>query len=335
MITVSIIIPIYNVAAYIERCLQSVIAQSYPALECILVDDCTPDDSIAICEHLIARYEGPIHFKILHHNRNRGLSAARNTGTDASSGEYIYYLDSDDEITPNCISRLVKETELNPDVELVQGNTKPNPFKKGYLYDIGQTSLTLVNNHDIRFHAFRIADSLPVNAWNKLVKRKFLKKNHITFLEGLIHEDVLWSFFVYNHLTKLSVIPDVTYIHYITENSIMTTTSQKRSGYNWAIILNKISHNITPPHSSLLLYKYSYKSVEWIPLAYSTPQYYRCILPLFMQLFMVPRKKIAIKYLIFSLLYPFHRGRILKGTTNFLKQAWLDESNRIAHRNKT
>ena len=80
---VSIIIPVYNVSAYIERCVKSVMSQTYSGdIECILVNDATPDDSIAIAEHLIADYNGPFQFLILSHDHNRGQSAARNTGID-------------------------------------------------------------------------------------------------------------------------------------------------------------------------------------------------------------------------------------------------------------
>lgn len=104
--SISIVVPVYNVSLYVERCVRSVMAQTYPVLECILVDDASPDDSIAKCEKLIAAYDGAISFVVLHHERNRGLSAARNTGTDAAQGDYIYYLDSDDEITPDCIEKV-------------------------------------------------------------------------------------------------------------------------------------------------------------------------------------------------------------------------------------
>ena len=105
---VSIIIPVYNVAPYIGDCLRSVMRQSYKGdVECILVDDCGLDESIVIAEQMIAEYDGPIQFKILHHDHNRGLSAARNTGTLQAKGDWIYYLDSDDEITEDCIEKMM------------------------------------------------------------------------------------------------------------------------------------------------------------------------------------------------------------------------------------
>lgn len=91
-VLVSIIIPVYNVAPYIEDCLRSVMRQTYAGpMECLIVDDCGTDESIHIAERLITEYNGPIHFDILHHNHNRGLSAARNTGIENAVGGGISY----------------------------------------------------------------------------------------------------------------------------------------------------------------------------------------------------------------------------------------------------
>lgn len=78
MPNVSIIIPVYKVEPYIKRCVRSVMLQTYTDIECILVNGCTPDDNIVKCQKLINSYSGPIEFKPLHHEHNRGLSAASN-----------------------------------------------------------------------------------------------------------------------------------------------------------------------------------------------------------------------------------------------------------------
>ena len=120
---ISIIIPVYNVAPYIERSLKSVMGQTYAGdMECLLVDDCGSDDSMAIAERVIGAYTGPIRFRILHHDHNRGLSAARNTGTDAATGDYVLYLDSDDELAEDCIEKLMRPVEEDATVEMVVGN---------------------------------------------------------------------------------------------------------------------------------------------------------------------------------------------------------------------
>ena len=77
---VSIIIPVYNVAPYIQRCLDSVVAQTFQDIECILVDDCGTDNSVEVAQQYIDNYRGQIQFKLIHHDKNQGLSGARNTG---------------------------------------------------------------------------------------------------------------------------------------------------------------------------------------------------------------------------------------------------------------
>ena len=88
--------------------------QSYTDIECVLVDDASVDDSMVKCQKLIDEYDGPIQFRLLHHEKNRGLSAARNTGTKAATGEYVFYLDSDDEITSDCIEKMMLLAEKHP-----------------------------------------------------------------------------------------------------------------------------------------------------------------------------------------------------------------------------
>ena len=119
---VSIIIPVYNVAPYIKRCLDSIVAQTFQNIECILVDDCGTDNSKEIVQQYIDNYQGYIQFKIIHHEKNLGLSGARNTGIRIATGEWLYFLDSDDAVTPNCISSLLALKDKYPDVDFVQGN---------------------------------------------------------------------------------------------------------------------------------------------------------------------------------------------------------------------
>jgi glycosyltransferase involved in cell wall biosynthesis len=106
MIKVSVIVPVYNVSEYIERCWDSIRNQTYKNIEVLFVDDCGTDDSVAKLEGYLAA-EDTVDARILHHSRNRGLSAARNTGLEAATGEYVYFLDSDDDVTEDCIESLV------------------------------------------------------------------------------------------------------------------------------------------------------------------------------------------------------------------------------------
>jgi glycosyltransferase involved in cell wall biosynthesis len=96
---VSIIIPVYNVEPYIERCLLSAL------------NHCGQDNSIQIAKQILSIHPNGVKAQIFYHEKNEGLSVARNTGIKAATGEYLYFLDSDDEITLNCIEILTKESE--------------------------------------------------------------------------------------------------------------------------------------------------------------------------------------------------------------------------------
>lgn len=213
---VSIVIPVYNVEAYIEKCISSVLNQTYDNLEVLLVDDCGQDRSIKIAEELINTCISKKVFKILKHEDNRGLSAARNTGIRNASGEYIYFLDSDDEITKNCIEELVKVAiKHQPDFVIADYSI---------LGPIGihpRLNLTggLISSNDKILETF-IDQKWYMMAWNKLIKTRFLKTNKLYFLEGIVHEDDHWSFILACTANSLFVVKEKTYLYRIREGSI-------------------------------------------------------------------------------------------------------------------
>ena len=117
---ISIIIPVYNVELYVEECLQSVANQTMTeGIECIIVDDRGQDNSMDIVRHFVDDYQGAISFHILKHEKNGGLSAARNTGIEAATGEYVYFLDSDDYLVPSAIETLISIADRNGGVDLL------------------------------------------------------------------------------------------------------------------------------------------------------------------------------------------------------------------------
>lgn len=246
--TISIIVPVYQVAPYIADCLRSVMRQTWSGdLECLLIDDCGTDDSMAIAERMVAAYAGPIRFSFLHHDKNRGLSAARNTGTAAATGEYIYYLDSDDEITPDCIEKLAAVVQEDPSVEMVLGNYSIHSdgcpvarFEQPIEKEREEfTSLAAVRNLYFDRRGFY------VYAWNKLISREFLIRNKLHFKEGLLWEDYLWTFFVVKHLSHLVVLPDATYKYYKRQNSITTRAKRREKAHHMGLAYLEMGHNFT------------------------------------------------------------------------------------------
>ena len=243
-VLVSVIVPVYQVSDYIERCMRSIMNQQYTTIECILVDDATLDDSIAQCERLIQGYRGPIQFKILHHKENKGLSAARNTGTMEATGEYIYYLDSDDEITPDCISSLMAIAEVSPDAEMIIGNYQTLPEgEHGCLsLDLNLPSELCANDEIATAFLDR---RFPMNAWGKLTKRSFLTDHHLFFKEGILYEDIHWSFFVIKYLRHIRVNKAITYHYYVRPGSIMRDAKANDVGNSFYQIYTDILNNLT------------------------------------------------------------------------------------------
>lgn len=273
--TVSIIIPVYNVAEYIEKCLYSVIQQKTDNIECILVDDCGTDNSIEIAERFINQYKGPITFKVLHHDHNRGLSAARNTGIDTATGEYVFFLDSDDEFEENAIAALLSDAQEQPDVEIVVGNMYSEPHDDYYELKTDYYPYRITSNRQIRKAFFRNQSLIPVMACNKLIRRDFILKNKLYFKEGIIHEDELWIFNVVNYAEKISLINKYTYLRYKRPQSITTTSSQQNSANYMAKIILEILHKINPPCEEMQVLFYTRFYFYFYPNIRHTKEYKR------------------------------------------------------------
>ena len=239
-VDVSIIIPIYNVQDFLVECLESVIKQTFSGnMECILVDDCGTDNSIAIAEQIIEKNQNnKIHFKILHHTHNRGLSAARNTGADEAVGDYIFFLDSDDAITFECIEQMMQVVKKYPNVEMVQGGISDSSGKA--IYDIQSKNLPDYCD-DVNWikNNLLLTYLLPGSSWNKLINRQFLLRHQITQVEGIIYEDAPYSFHLAQKLSNIGFCKFNTYL-YRTQRvgSITSTAKEEKSLQSRLIILN-------------------------------------------------------------------------------------------------
>ena len=250
-IIISVVIPICNVASYIERCIRSVMNQTYDDFECILVDDASPDDSIVQCERMVAEYQGGIRFKVIHHEQNRGLSAARNTGTDAAKGDFILYVDSDDEITKDCLEKLVAPVLRDKTIDMVVGNVDIvyHGYKQNGLRTQKHDCENLTDNESIR-HCFFEQKRMNYAAWNKLIRKDFINRYGLSFKEGVIWEDTLWTFYVMKHLDHLYLLKGVTYLYYKHSHSITTSTNKETKQFYRGLIFNEISNNFTPGDGS-------------------------------------------------------------------------------------
>ena len=117
------VMPVYKVEKYVSECLDSIINQTFDCFECIIIDDCSPDNSMRLIEEKLAGYKGNISFRIVRNERNEGVSAARNKGIELSRGGYLFFIDSDDMLYENCLEKLWEETKRYPGIDLVQGDS--------------------------------------------------------------------------------------------------------------------------------------------------------------------------------------------------------------------
>lgn len=237
---ISIIIPIYNVERYIDACLDSVATQDYSGrIECIVIDDCGCDSSMARVSEWLAHYDGSISFTILHHDHNRGLSAARNTGISYAKGDYLLFVDSDDELTPNAISSLTKPLSEQR-YDFVIGDYRVVGSDKRYPPLLLDDKSTLFDDDIFKTY---LLGKWYMMAYNKLINRNFLLNNNILFLEGIIHEDDLWSFELAFKTKSMFVTKDCCYIYKIREGSI-TTDSNFEKRLNSRLIIRQNIHKL-------------------------------------------------------------------------------------------
>lgn len=203
----SIIIPVYNVEKYVERCLRSILNQgiSEKEYEIIIQNDGSTDDSLAIVERIVKEYSNCLVLS----SQNRGLSAARNAALCHASGEYVWFVDSDDWIEDGCLSILLNEID----------DTHAD------IYDFGYKSS--LNN--VISVSEMPKEKMLIPVWTHLYKRKFLQKNQLCFFEGIAHEDYEFSprvAFLAKTIVTLDISP---YIVYKRPNSITTTPNYKKA----------------------------------------------------------------------------------------------------------
>lgn len=230
---ISIVIPVYNVAPYVEKCLASVMAQAEPDIECIVVDDASTDGSLEIVRRLINAYPGPVEFRLEIHGQNRGQSAARNTGTRLATGECVFYLDSDDELLPDGLARLAAVARQDGPDFVIGAHAvcgKGDPVVSPRL------GPGLIEGGDEILSAFLRGD-WPLMPWNKLLRREFIERNQLRFEEGLVLEDELWSLIVACRAKTMGVVEQATYLQRIRDNSTMTSNAVARRFSSWMNIL--------------------------------------------------------------------------------------------------
>lgn len=247
---VSIIVPVYNVEQYIVECLQSVANQTAAdKIECIIIDDCGHDNSFAIASEWVRHYRSNIRdksvdFKLIQRENNGGLSAARNSGVKAATGEYLYFLDSDDYLIPTAIEHVLTLADKHGGVDLLPALYITDGHK---MEQFGPHSFPeFSDDRTLIKTALLDYDRIPVTAANRLVRREFFLEHNLWFKEGIIHEDNYWTFFLAKHVQRMAFTPEKIYYYRTTEGSITKAPNIEKEAKAFTTFIRDFSANIDP-----------------------------------------------------------------------------------------
>lgn len=217
---VTVISPIYKVERFIERTAESMLSQTLDDIEYIFVDDCTPDKSIEVLESVIAKHpERKDSIKIIHHDVNKGLPAARNTGLEHATGDYVFHWDSDDYAELSMLKEMYEHAVGN-DFDIVWCDWFLT-FEKNERrmstpdYETPRQALSGM-----------LEGSMKYNVWNKLAKRSLYKQNDIRFPEGYGMGEDLTMLLVFAYAKKSGRLPKA-YYHYLKTNTNAFSNSLK------------------------------------------------------------------------------------------------------------
>ena len=215
---VSVIIPIFRVEKFIERCAISLFEQTLDSIEYIFVDDTTPDKSIEILTDVLERYpQRKPQVTILRHDVNKGLPAARNSGLSVAGGEYVFHCDSDDYLESNALEQMLNVAEKT-DSDIV--------WCDYYLSFSMNERIMVQPNYSNSQEAIKgmLSGTMKYNVWNKLAKRRLYVDNSISFPAGHSMGEDMTMIKLFAHAKKVAYINAPLY-HYIRLNTDAMTQS--------------------------------------------------------------------------------------------------------------
>jgi glycosyltransferase involved in cell wall biosynthesis len=240
-ILISIILPVYNAERYIKKCLLSIQNQTYRNLEIIIINDGSEDNSIQICQE-IAKDDPRIS---IHSQKNGGSSSARNHGLNLATGDYIYFIDSDDFISHTCIERLVQLVFKYPGVTIVQGGVKTDHQPSPRTYNRKYTPEYSSDRKWIKKAILR-RKPIPVTPWNKLIRLDFIRKYDLYFINGVRHEDEAWTYHLAKHVRTIAFYFEDTYFYNVNNPNSVMHLCHRLDAHSWIIILDNFIQNIDP-----------------------------------------------------------------------------------------
>jgi glycosyltransferase involved in cell wall biosynthesis len=215
---ITIGIPVYQSVDYIQRAMWSVLSQSYPSIEFLVIDDCGMDGSMDIIRKLQYSHPRGSDIHIISHIGNLGASESRNDIIREAQGDYLYFMDSDDVIAENAISLLMQNIRQY-DAEIVFGSYERIEISgKRILYQY--PALQLIGEDKLAIFAYRKLSGIQASACNYLVKTSLLRDNNLHFIKTDYWEDLVFTFDLVTYISSAVLLPDITYSYLCHEDSL-------------------------------------------------------------------------------------------------------------------
>lgn len=216
-IAVTLSMPVYKSEKYIRKAFMSALNQDFDNMEILIIDNGSADKSLSIIEEIISDYKGCKVINFFRREKNIGIGDARNIAISHAQGKYLFFMDSDDEITSDCISKLYKAMQEFPVDFVASSYDKVNNLfvsTLGYLYE----DRKLDSSREILTYFFK-KKRLSVTVWNKLYDISFLRKENICCIPTHINEDALFSVKLFLRAKSCRLLSDITLHYHIYNNS--------------------------------------------------------------------------------------------------------------------
>lgn len=229
---ISVIVPVYNVESYVEACLRSILRQTFRELEILVVDDGSTDSSGEICERL-SREDERIH---VFHQENGGLSAARNTGLKAATGDYVAPVDSDDLLSPDYMEKLLNACVRN-DAQVsicdcrgfMQDSEWEESMKQVKEKPEDEAGIQQFSSRKCLEHMYHpISSGMSFTAWGKLYHRTLFTEQKLEYPVGKIHEDQFVTYQLLDAAESIAYVPEELYWYRTRGGSIMHRRFDRR-----------------------------------------------------------------------------------------------------------
>ena len=228
---ISVIVPVYNVEKYIEKCLKSLVEQTLKNIEIIIVNDGSTDNSKKIISKFAEKYSNIKYYE----KTNGGLSSARNYGIKYANGEYVAFLDSEDYVEKNLYELMYKKA-LQENSDMVECD---------FIWEYYGKNGEIVKTKKDKRKKFKTLNQYVKNArvvaWNKLIKKQIIDDFNIRFPEGLIYEDIEFFYKLFPHLNKISYV-NIYGIHYVQRNGSILNSNPEKIGDIFKILDNVIKY---------------------------------------------------------------------------------------------